>query len=86
MSQNNLPASPASLTSEPKKRKLSSEHGLWPDFKNNLEEFVQDLKWKSIIQDKKELLDKLLEFIEKDYKKYNGYYHILPSKHLGKII
>lgn len=73
-------------TENTKKRKLSSEYGVWPDFKNNLEDFVSDPKWKSIIHEKKDLLDKLLDFIEKDYKKYNGYYHILPSKHLGKAL
>lgn len=74
-----------SLNDNIKKRKVSVEHGVWPDFTNNFSDFVSDPKWKSIIQDKKELLDKLIDFIEKDYKKYNGYYHVLPSKHLGKL-
>ena len=56
--------------------------GVWDDFTNNFESFVPDEKWKSLVRDKKDLLDKLLELIEKNYEKYNGYFHILPSKNL----
>ena len=55
---------------------------LWPDFNNNFGDYVTDPKWKKIIASKKQLLDKLLTFIEADYKKYNGYFKILPAKHL----
>ena len=62
--------------------KKAKEYGVWEDFSNNFETFVSDEKWKSLIREKKDLLDKLLELIEKNYNKYNGYFHILPSKNL----
>jgi uracil-DNA glycosylase len=54
----------------------------WPDFINNFSDYVSDPKWKQLLDEKKELIDILLTFIEKDYNKYRGYFQILPSKNL----
>lgn len=59
-----------------------SKEVLWPNFENDFEDTIQDQKWKAILLKNRDLLDTLCSHVEASYKKFNGYFNILPPKKL----